>query len=247
MAEIVTVTLHDEVAVIAVDDGKANALSFGVMAAINAALESLDASIRAVVLTGRPGMFTGGFDLAVIRSNDLAAIGTLVTDGGELVLRLYRSPRPVVLACTGHAMAAGALLLLGAHFRVGAAGDFKIGLIETAVGLVLPDWAVEMTGERLTPRQRQQAAVEARVYDPAGALEAGFFDAVVPPEDVLGTTIAEAKRLGAFHPAVYAGNSAKVRGPGIERLTAIIARDRADVASLAGSVVGGPAVAGGQR
>ena len=233
MADIVTVALRDEVAVIAIDDGKANALSFEVIGSINAALDALEASTRAVVLTGRPGMLTGGFDLAVMRGDDLAAIGTLVTDGGELVLRLYRSERPVVVACTGHAMAAGALLLLGAHFRVGAEGAFKVGLIETAIGMVLPDWAIEIANERLSLGQRQQAAVESKVYDPPGALEAGFLDLVVPAEVVLETAVTEARRLGALSPTAYAGNSAKVRGPGIERLAAIVARDRAAIASLA--------------
>jgi enoyl-CoA hydratase len=232
MADAVTVEHRDEVAVISIDDGKANALSLDVLASINAGLDSLDASTRAVVLAGRTGMLSGGFDLAVMRGTDLAAIATLVTEGGDLVLRLYRSERPIIAACTGHAMAAGALLLLGAHFRVGADGPFKIGLIETAIGMVLPDWGVEAAVERLTSAELQQAAVESKVYDPVGACGAGFLDKVVPPDEVIGAAMAEAKRLGEFNPAAYAGNAAKVRGPGIERLAQALARDRADIAGL---------------
>jgi enoyl-CoA hydratase len=229
----VTMEQDDEVAVITIDDGKANALSVAVLAEINSQLDRLDGSCRAVVLAGRPGMLSGGFDLAVMRGSDFAAIGRLVTDGGELVTRLYRSPRPVVAACTGHAVAAGALLLLGAHFRVGADGPFKIGLIETAIGMVLPDWAVVAAVERLTPRHVQQAAIEARMYEPQAALDAGYLDRVVPAGEVLAAAMQEAARLAAFSPEAYAGNAAKIRAAGIDRLAAAVARDRAAVASVA--------------
>jgi enoyl-CoA hydratase len=234
----VTLTHHNDIAVITIDDGKANALSLAVLGEINGYLDGLDPTCRAVVLAGRPGMFSGGFDLGVMRGGDFIAIGGLVTEGGQLVTRLYRSPRPVVAACTGHAVAAGALLLLGAHFRVGADGPFRIGLIETAIGMVLPDWAVMAAIERLTPRHLQQAAVEARMYDPVGALEAGYLDRVVPPDEVLAAAMAEAARLAALSPEAYAGNAAKVRGPGIERLAAAVARDRAAVASVGSNISG---------
>ena len=107
------------------------------------------------------------------------AAGRLVTDGGALITRLFGSEVPVVIACSGHAVAAGALLLLGADERVGARGAFRIGLIETEIGMVLPRWAAELARERLSPRQLQIATVGAKMYDPDGALEAGFLDAVV--------------------------------------------------------------------
>jgi enoyl-CoA hydratase len=229
----VTLERHDDIAVITLDDGKANALSIAVLADINRHLDSLDPSCRAVVMAGRPGMLSGGFDLGVMRGTDLAAIGELVTNGGDLVARLYRSPRPVVAACTGHAVAAGALLVLGCHFRVGADGPFKIGLIETAIGMIMPDWAFLAAAERLTPRHLQQAVIEARMYEPTAALEAGYLDRVVPAEEVLAAALEEATRLAAFSPAVYAGIAAKVRGPGADRLAAAIARDRAAVESVA--------------
>ena len=234
MSTSVTLERHGDVAVITLDDGKANALSPEVIAGVNASLDGLDTTdpaIRAVVLAGREGMFSGGFDLKVMRGGDLAAIGELVTSGGELVLRLLASGRPVVLACTGHAIAAGALLGLGAHFRVGAEGDFRIGLIETAIGMVLPDWAVVVAEERLSRNQLQRALVEARVYNPLEAKDAGFLDVVVPPDQVVKVATEEAARLGALDPGAYAGNNAKLRGPCIARLTAALAKDRSALAA----------------
>jgi enoyl-CoA hydratase len=236
MADTVTFERRDNLALVTIDDGKANALSPSVISALHDALDRAAAEdARAVVLAGRPGTLSGGFDLGVMRSGDMVAIGGLVTDGGELLLRMYRSPLPIVCACTGHAIAAGALTLLASHFRVGAEGPFRTALVETAIGLVLPDWAVVLAGERLSPRHLQQAAVESRVYDPHGALEAGFLDRVVGPDEVIDAALEEAARLAAFSPPAYAGNALKVRGPGIERLEAVVGADRAAVNAAAGA------------
>src|SRR5205814_8910927 len=133
------------VAHVTIANGKANALSPEVIAQLDAALtraeDAGDEHVSALLITGSPGMFSGGFDLAVMRSGGQAA-GRLVTDGGALFTRMFGSSVPVVVACTGHAVAAGALLLLGADYRVGARGEFQIGLIETKLGMVLPRWAV---------------------------------------------------------------------------------------------------------
>ena len=220
--------LRDGIAVLSIDDGKANALSFDVLAALDAGLDRAEAEgAGAVLLVGREGMFSGGFDLGVMRGGDPKAIGGLVTAGAELVLRLYGSPRPIVAACTGHAVAAGAFVLMGSHHRVGAEGAFRICLIETQIGMVLPDWAVELTNERLVGFHAQQAAIESRVYDPAAAVDAGFLDRVVPAADVVDAAMAEAARLAALPAAAYAGNAAKVRARGLERLSAAVAKDRA--------------------
>jgi enoyl-CoA hydratase/carnithine racemase len=229
MSAAVTLERHEDVAVITIDDGKANALSPAVIAAVNTSLDEVGATgsaSRAVVLCGREGMFSGGFDLKVMRSGDVDAIRALVTSGGELVLRLFGSERPIVCACTGHAVAAGALLALGSHFRVGADGDYRVGLIETAIGMVLPDWAVVIAEERLSRTQVQRAVVEARVYNPREAKDAGFLDLVVPPDEVVRVAMEEAARLGALDPLAYSGNANKLRGPGIARLMAAVAKDQ---------------------
>ena len=144
MSDAVTYDLRDNISLLSIDDGKANALGFDVLAGLN---DGLDRAAKdgagAVVLAGRPGMFSGGFDLGVMRGGDMGQVMDLVTTGGELVLRLYSSSLPIVAACTGHAVAAGAFVLMASHHRVGVEGDFRIVLIETQIGMVLPDWAVE--------------------------------------------------------------------------------------------------------
>jgi enoyl-CoA hydratase len=200
------------------------------IAAIKAAVEAADAdeSVRAVVVHGRDGRFSGGFDLGVMSGTDFGEIIRIVADGGDLVRTLYGCGVPVVAACTGHALAAGALLLLGCDVRIGADVPCKIGLNEVAIRMVLPDWAITIAGDRLSPRHSQRAIANARVTGPAEAVEAGFLDEVVAPDVLLATAIERAAELAAtLDPAAYRGTVAKLRGPTLERMAAQVAADRA--------------------
>lgn len=216
------------VLVVHVDDGKANALSRATIAEIMAALDEAegDESIGAVVLHGRPGKFSAGFDLSVMGSGDFSAVVTLMCDGGDLVRRIYGLQVPVVAACTGHALAAGAFLLLAADLRVGADVACKIGLNEVAIGIVLPDWAITMCHERLSKRHIQRAVLLAEVTGPAGAVEAGFLDQVVPEGDVLATAVARAGEYAAFTRAAYHGSVVALRGPALALLRQQVDKDR---------------------
>jgi enoyl-CoA hydratase len=227
--ELVHYEVRDRIAHVNIDNGKANALGPDVLAAIDAALtraeEAGPEQIGALVISGQPGMFSGGFDLKVMRSSAEAA-GRLVTDGGALYTRLYGSPVPVIGACTGHAVAGGILLLMGTDYRVGTRGAFQIGLIETQIGMVLPQWAIEFARERLSVRHLQQATVGARMYEPDGAVEAGFLDAVVAPDEVLDAAFAEARRWADLPRAAYHGQVLANRGDRLARLADTIAADR---------------------
>jgi enoyl-CoA hydratase len=236
--ELVEYDVRDRIAHVTIANGKANALAPEVIAALGDALsraeDAGEAEVGALLISGAPGMFSGGFDLQVMRSGPAAA-GKLVTDGGELFARMYGSALPVVVACTGHAIAAGALLLLAADLRVGARGEFRIGLIETQLGMVLPRWAVELAHERLSKRHVQDATVGARIYDPDGATDAGFLDAVVAPEALSEAAVAEAQRWAALSRDAYRGQVRVCRGDRLGRLADAIAADRGRVFEMPGS------------
>lgn len=229
MSEVVKYEVRDRIAHVTIDNGKANALSPDVIAGLDAALtraeEAGEEQVGALLISGRPGMLTGGFDLKVMKSSAQAA-GQLVTDGGALFTRMFGAPVPVIVACGGHAVAAGALLMMGADYRVGALGAFQIGLIETQIGMVLPRWAVEFSQERLSKRHFQQATVGARMYDPEGAVDAGFLDAAVAPEELDAAALAEAQRWASLPRAAYRGQVLMNRGERLGRLAEAIAEDR---------------------
>lgn len=231
----VTTERRDGVLICHIDDGKANALSAEIIAAISDVVGAAeqDNTVTALVLHGRPGKFSAGFDLSVMNGNDLAATIALVADGGALVRTLYGSSIPVVAACTGHALAAGALVLLGCDVRIGADVDCKIGLNEVAIGMVLPDWAFTIAGERLSRRHLQRAVATARITSGSGAVDAGYLDEVAPADSVLDVAVERATEFAGLNLRAYAATIQRLRGDLLETMDAQIAADRAAGRSIA--------------
>ena len=221
----ITTSRDGDVAVIRIDDGKANALSHVAIDAFNAALDSAEGDAGAVVIVGRPGRFCAGFDLSVINAGPTET-QALVRRGGELALRLYMFPRPVVVACTGHALAAGAIILMAADHRVGAQGAFKIGLNEVSIGLPLPIFLTELAQQRLSRRHLTAATMLAHIFDPDTALDAGFLDEVVAPDGVEATAIARARSFAStLNPRAFAASREPLRGPAAERIASTMTSD----------------------
>jgi enoyl-CoA hydratase len=225
----VTTERRDGVMIVHLDDAKANALSFEVIAAVRTAIDDAEAdeSVGALVIHGRPGRFSGGFDLGVMFGDDMSAIIELVADGGALVHRLYGSSIPVVAACTGHALAAGALVLLACDVRIGADIDAKVGLNEVAIKMVLPDWAFTIAEDRLSKRHVQRALANARITTPRDAVDVGYIDEVAPASDVLERAVAAAAELAStLDPSAYQRTIRKMRGPVLDLMAQQIAADR---------------------
>jgi enoyl-CoA hydratase len=225
----VTTERRGNVLICHLDDGKANALSTDMIAAIKQVIQTAesDDDIAAVVLHGRDGRFSGGFDLSVMRGGDIGAMSNLVCDGGDLVKMIFGASVPVVAACTGHALAAGALILLGCDVRIGADIDCKIGLNEVAISMVLPDWAFTIAVERLSKRHLQRAVANARLTNGAGAVDVGFLDEIVPAAEVLAVAVARAGELAALDRRAYAGTVRALRGDVLDTMDAQVAADRA--------------------
>jgi enoyl-CoA hydratase len=161
-----------------IDDGKANALSFSVLKELRVAVHAAATEHQVLVIGGRSGYFSAGFDLAVMRGEDGAARQALLTDGGDLFRDMVSAPIPIVAACTGHALAAGALLLLSADYRVGSTSPAKIGLNEVSIGMPLPPMAMALARHRIPSHRLTVATAFADVLTPEAAVEAGFLDAL---------------------------------------------------------------------
>jgi enoyl-CoA hydratase len=229
-AETVRYELRDTVAITVMDDGKANALSHAVIETLHACLDRAERDAAAVLLTGRERRLSGGFDLSRMLSSPEAA-RDLVTAGAELMLRLYAFPRPVVVACNGHALAAGAILLLVADARIGAAGDFKIGLNEVSIQMTLPVFAMELARARLSKRHFTAAATQARVYDPQGAIDAGYLDTAVPPEQLFDIAFTHARQLATLPDPAFRNTKQNERGAIVQLIRDTL---EADMATLTG-------------
>jgi len=221
----VSYELQGRVAVVTIDDGKANAISHQVASDVHDALQRARDEAGAVVLAGRPGRFSAGFDLGTMTSSTEAA-RNLLAAGAELGLEIFGYPKPVVIACTGHALAMGAILLFCSDLRIGAEGSFKIGLNEVAIGMPVPRFAVDLGRDRLTPAAFTRAINHATVFDPDGATTAGFLDRVVPADDVVAAAVADAAELAErLHPGGFATTRANCRGELIAKIRHELAAD----------------------
>jgi enoyl-CoA hydratase len=227
MSEIVSFEVRGDVALVRLDDGKANAMSDALIAQLGAALDRASREASAVVLMGRPGRFSAGFDLRVMRSGPEAA-RALVTSGGELLMRLYEHPQPLVVACTGHAIAGGVLMVATGDRRIGVAGDFKLGLNEVANGMPVPILAHELARDRLDPRALVEAVLHARLWDPEGAVEVGWLDRVVAPDALEAAALEEANALATLPQPAYGLTKRSLRRQTIEHVRATMESNLAE-------------------
>lgn len=219
-----TISIDDGVALLHLDDGKANALSYQVLEQLHEGLDRAEAEAEAVVIAGRPGRFSAGFDLSVMTAGD-KPMQDLLLAGAEWILRLYAHPQATVAACSGHALAAGAVTLLACDTRIGVEGDFKIGLNEVDIGLALPEFAVELARDRLAPHHLVRATAQAEIYDPAGAVDAGYLDQLVPAEQVLEAAMDEARRLSELRRGAVRETKSRLRSDTLRRVRGTLTDD----------------------
>ena len=224
--------LADGIASITMDDGKANALTFELFAGLRAAFDRAEADGAAVVLAGRDGRFSGGFDLTTLLGGGDDSL-RLLREGFELAHRVLSFPRPVVVACTGHAYAMGTFLLLCGDHRLGAQGaDHRITANEVAIGLTMPHAAVEVCRQRLTPAAFERAVLLSEVFGPEAAVDAGFLDVLVPPAELLPAAHEKATALLALDATAFAATKARTRGATLDALAAAIDADGRELAAL---------------
>jgi enoyl-CoA hydratase len=199
MSGPVTYRHDDSIAVITLDDGKANVLGPQMQQAISDALDRAEGDgVGAVVIAGNQKVLRGGFDLKGFQSGDPEAALAMLKGGFELSHRLLSFPRPVVIACTGHAIAMGAFLLCSGDHRIAAPG-YNIQANEIAIGMVLPHAALAVMKLRLTPSAYQQAAGLAKVYFGEAAQAAGWIDEIALPELVLERAEEAAREYANLH------------------------------------------------
>jgi enoyl-CoA hydratase len=231
VTEPLTYALNGSVATVTMDDGKANSLSPRMLAELNGALDRAVADKATLLITGREQRFSGGFDLATLKQGGMPAHDMFLA-GFRLSERLLSFPTPVVVACNGHALAMGAFLLLSADVRVGAAGPFKIGANEVAIGLTMPYFGVEISRQRLTPAHFTRAVMTAEIYTPEAAVAAGFLDHIVPVAELLPTAQKIALALSQLDMPAHAATKLRARESTLLALRVAIDSDDLDLRSL---------------
>lgn len=225
MNDLVGYHLEDGIATLTLDNGKVNAVSPEVIAAFHAALDRAEADKAVVIITGTPGILSGGYDLKVMTSGPQNAIA-LVAAGSGLARRMLAHPFPIIVACTGHAVAKGAFILLSADYRVGVEGPFRIGLNEVQIGMTMHNVGIELARDRLRKSYFNRCVINAEMFEPQEAVQAGFLDAVVAPDALMPAALAMAEQLKKLNMTAHANTKVKARRAFLETLDWAIEEDK---------------------
>jgi enoyl-CoA hydratase len=222
MTELVTYERDERIATIVMDDGKVNAFSIPMLKAVHAAFDQAERDGAIVILTGREGYFSAGFDLKVFAGGDVAEVIEMLTLGATLAERILGFATPVITACPGHTVAAGAFMALAADMRIGIDGPYRIGLNEVKIGLTVPWFVIELARQRLQPAELNRSVISATMYNPSEAVAAGFFDRTVPADELRTASIDAAATLAELNPAAHTATKLRVRGPALKAIRSAI-------------------------
>lgn len=232
MVDLVSYEREGSFVTIGMDDGKVNVLSSAMLSELDAALDRALADRAVVILTGREGVFSAGFDLNVLRGGGSEALEMLLA-GFNLAARTLAFPLPVVVACTGHAVAMGVFLLLSGDYRIGAAGPHRITANEVAIGLTMPRAAIEICRQRLTPAPFHRAVMLAETFTPDDALKAGFLDRVVPAGELQEAARETAVALASIDPEAHRSTKERASARLLLEIRAAIEADEAELREFA--------------
>lgn len=210
MTELVTYSESNGTATITMDDGKANVLSTDMIAQLNAAFDTAEAAGAIVILTGREGMFSGGFNLKEMQAGPKEAM-ILTSKGSKLARRIMAHPRPVIMLSTGHTIAMGAFLALACDYRMIAEGDYKIGLNETLIGMTMHNFGIELARYRLSNNYFNRCVINAEIFNPKSAIHAGFFDRIVPADQMAMAGPMAGQMFGQLNKEAFRGTKLRSR------------------------------------
>ncbi|MGR6872455.1 crotonase/enoyl-CoA hydratase family protein [Pseudomonas sp. HK3] len=203
--------LIDSVAQICIDDGKANALNHEFIDAMNESLDKAEQEAKAVIIIGREGMFSAGFDLKALAKGGQQATD-LLEKGMVLATRIYGFPLPVIAACEGHAIGMGAFILMASDNRIGANTEYTVNLPETAIGMPFTPVLMSLIKDRIVNTQQTIAVIQSKKYTPAQAVGAGFLDQLVEKDQLQQSAMDLAQELIKLPKAFYKANKLDLRG-----------------------------------
>ncbi len=230
--EKVTYGIEDGIAQITMDDGKANAMNWGFFKEMGKSMDQAESDgAKALVITGRPGFFSGGLDLKLLPTLSASEMGDFFITFARTMLRVFSFPVPTIAAITGHAIAGGAMLTFACDRRFALDGPYRIQMNETLIGLPLPSWMFLIARSAIPSRWRNEALLHARAYNPNEALERGILDAVAQDADSLAAQVkaATAEMLSLNLPA-YAASKKNLRQEEIEHVLDLLKKELSDQA-----------------
>jgi enoyl-CoA hydratase len=218
---VIELTRQDDVAVLTLRHGKANALDIELCDAIAAQFRELEtATTRAVVVTGQGKMFSAGVDLVRLTAGGAPYVRRFLPALNRLYAAAFHHPKPVIAAINGHAIAGGCVLACCADRRIAARDGGRLGVTELLVGVPFPALAFEIMRFATPPAFFPEVILSGATYPPEMALAHRLVDEMVEPAELMGRAIAAAQNLAALPPATFAMTKRQIRQDVIDRLAA---------------------------
>ena len=199
--QLATLTKHNDVSIITLDDGKANVFPHAMLIALNECLKEVPKDKGSLVLAGRDGIFSGGFDLKTLGSGDVDAIIKMVQLGYETLLMLYSFPRPVVAAVSGHSVAMGIFITCCADYRIALEGNYICQANEVRNNMDIPIQLMEIVKARVNKKYFYRAVLHGDPLTMDQSVEAGYLDELTSPENFMTRVLEKAEDLATIgHP-----------------------------------------------
>jgi enoyl-CoA hydratase len=216
----ITYSIEGEIAQITMDDGKANAMNWEFFEEMGKSMDRVEnEGAKALVITGRPGFFSGGLDLKLLPTLSPNKLVDFSTRFAQTMLRVFSFPIPTIAAITGHAIAGGAMLSFACDRRFALEGSYRIQMNETLIGIDLPAWMFLIAESGIPSRWRNEALLHSRAYNPNEALERGIVDAVNQDADSLAAQVKDATtEMLNLNLSAYAGSKKNWRQEEIENV-----------------------------
>ena len=202
--KLATLLQEDNISIITLDDGKVNAFSYEMLAQVHSLLDEVPQKTGALVIKGRDGIFSGGFDLKTFATGDLAKITNMVELGYNLLLKIYSFDRPVVAAVSGHAIALGLFVACSADYRIAIDGKYVCHANEVRNNMDIPTQIMEILKERVNKKYFYSAVYHSDPYSVQESIEVGYIDEVISEDRFMERVMEKAKELASLPHPFYA-------------------------------------------
>lgn len=206
--------IRNGIGVVTLDRGTANALNHDMIGEITSLFAEWrnDASVLGAVITGKGNFFSAGLDVIEVFSYDKDQSETFWKGFAGMMYELASWPKPLGSAVNGHSPAGGCIIAITADFRIMAEGNFKIGLNEVPVGIVVPMPVYKLYAQWVGARNAYQFLIQGKLLNPTEAASAGLVDALVPQEQVLPTAEGLIGQMLKLEPGTFAKTKLNLRG-----------------------------------
>ena len=201
---IATLSKENDISIIKLDDGKANAFSYDMLSQVNDLLKKVPRDSGALVITGREGLFSGGFDLKTLATGDMEKITKMVQLGYRLLLELFSFDRPIVAAVSGHSIALGLFVTCSADYRIAIDGKYVCQANEVRNNMDIPTQIMEIIRARVNKKYFYSAVYHSDAYSVQDSIEVGYIDEVVSEDQFMKRVMEKAKELATLPHPFYA-------------------------------------------